>query len=117
MLGAPLQVQRLDMGHWLRFSQTGQVGYCCAGSHVHEHAISGQRTLAAIAQGDVNGARCDECAVSEDQFTSGCMIFVQMNLDNTLDHFLLSRIHSGHVDRDRKKWSRVLSRFIWTNIM
>src|SRR5258708_6608891 len=89
------------MCHRLGFSQTGRVWYCCVGSDVHEHAVSGERTFAPIAQCDVKGARCDEGAVPEDEFISCRMIFIQMNLDNTADHFALARVYASHVDGDR----------------
>src|SRR5262249_47680934 len=101
MVGTSLQVQRLDMGHRFGFSQTGSVGYCCVGSDVHEHAVSGERAFGPITQCDVKGARGDECAVAEDEFVSRRLIFVPMTLDNGVDHSTLARIYSCHVDGDR----------------
>src|SRR4051812_11923824 len=89
------------MCHRLGFRQTGGVGYGCVGSDVHEHTVSDESTFAPIAQCHVNGARCDECAVAENEFISGRAIFVQMNLDNTVDHFALARVYPNHVDGDR----------------
>ena len=74
VLGTPLQVQRFDMGHRLGFAQAGRVGYCCAGSEVHEHAVRGERTFAPIAQCDVNGARGDECAFAEDELITAILV-------------------------------------------
>src|SRR5258708_39361942 len=89
------------MGHRLGLSQTGRVEYCCVGSDVHEHAVRGERTFAPIAQCDSKRERCDESAVAEDEFISGRVIPVQMNLDNTVHHFALARVYSTHVDGDR----------------
>src|SRR5262249_28980538 len=64
----PLQVQRFDMGHRPGFSQTRRVGYRCVSAGVHENAVSGDRPFASIAQCDMNRTRCDERAVTEDEF-------------------------------------------------
>ena len=94
------------MGQRFRFRQTGRVGYCRAASEVHENALSCERTFAPIAQCDVNGARCDECAFAEDELIAailvqGRAIFIEMNPDDTVHHFALAGVNSRHVDGDR----------------
>jgi hypothetical protein len=102
VLGLPLQVERFDMRHRPGFPQTWGVGYGCMGSDVHEHAVSGERTFARIAQSDVNRVGRDECAIAEDELISGRAIFFQMNPDYVVDHGLFARVYANHVDSD---WS------------
>src|ERR1700761_230992 len=91
------------MRHGLGFSQAGRIGYGCTASDVHEYALSGERTFAAVTQCDLHGARGDKYAVAEDEFITSGVIFVQMNLDDPLDHLALALVDPRHVDHNRPR--------------
>src|ERR1700733_3611805 len=101
MLGTPPQVQRFDVSHRFGFPEPRRVRHGCVSSHVHEYTVSGEHTLASIAETDMNDTRSHERAVAPNEFSTRRLIFVQMNLDDPLHHLALTVVDSGHVDGDR----------------
>ena len=101
MLGTPPQVQRFDMSHRFGCPEPRRVRHGCVGSHVHEYAVSGEHTLASIAETDLHGTRRHERAVAPNEFSPRRLISVQMELNNPVHHLALAVVDSGHVDGER----------------
>jgi hypothetical protein len=98
VFGEALPVERLDMRQGLGILQPGDVRYGGVTSHVHKYPLAGQRSLAAIAQTDVQGARSNERTFSENQLGAGRVVLIEMNPNEIIHHIALSRINSRHVD-------------------
>ena len=102
--GPPSLSKRIDMRHRFRIRKPRYIWYRCVGSDVHEYALRGNCPFAAVAQSDLESTRSGELSIRPNQFSAGCLILIDMDFDQVLYHFSLSRIDADHVDGDRSSF-------------
>src|SRR5260370_12869832 len=86
------------MGHWPGIPQPGHVRHGCVGSNVHEYALRGKRPFTAVAQSNLESPLFDEPSIAENQFSSRCVVLIEMEPDKVVNHLTLSCVHSSHID-------------------
>jgi hypothetical protein len=89
------------MRHRFRIRKARYRWYRCVGSDIHEYAFSYECPFAAVAQRDLESTRSGESSIPPNQFGSGCLILIELDFHQVVDHFSLSRVDAGHVDDDR----------------
>lgn len=66
-------------------------------SDIDHTLISEQQAAAALIQRHLEGSRVDETAAAHDEFGTAFLIGIQMELDLTIDHVLLTPSYFTHV--------------------
>src|SRR5271170_5709926 len=65
-----IEIERLDMGHWIRRGEPGNIGHRRARTQVEEDALADNPSSAAIVERDFNSSWSDEPAFAHDQLYS-----------------------------------------------
>ncbi len=69
-----------------------------ARSCVDEDPLASKDARAAIDERNLNRPRFNKTALAHDQLCAERFVFVEMNLDQPVDHPALVRAHAGHID-------------------
>ena len=68
-----IEIERLDMSHRIRRGEPGNIGHRRVRTQVEEHTLANNPPSAAIVERDFNRFRSDETAFTHDQFYSGVL--------------------------------------------
>src|SRR4029077_18313778 len=95
-----IEIERLDMGHWIRRCEPGNIGHRRVRTQVEEHTFADNPSSAAIVERDLNGSRSNEAAFTHDQFYSGVRGTLGVELMFRFDHLAFALLNAGHVDSE-----------------
>src|SRR5580658_4807659 len=93
-----IEIERLNMGHRIRRGQPRNIGHRRVRTEVEEHTFGNNPPSAAIVERDLERLRSNEAAFTHDQFYSGVLSTLGVELMFLFDHFALALLNAGHVD-------------------
>src|SRR5271155_3121505 len=92
-----IEIKRLDMGHRIRRGEPGNIGHRRVRTQVKEHTFGNNPPTAAIVECDLKRFRSNEAAFAHDQFYSGVLGTLGVELMFLFDHLAFALLNTGHV--------------------
>ncbi len=98
MFGQPFEIERFDMRHRRGGGKSGHVRYGGTRAHIEEDTFTAQAASPAGVQRHLHGLRLGEAGFAHDQLRTAGFEFVEVELDQILDHLSFTAKHAGHID-------------------
>src|ERR1700722_10952824 len=95
-----IEIERLDMGHWIRRCEPGNIGNRRVRTQVEEHTYADNPSSAAMVERPLDRSRSDEAAFTHNQFYSGVRGTIGVELMFLFDHLAFALLTAGHVDSE-----------------
>ena len=95
-----IEIERFDMGHRIRRGEPWNIGHRRMRTEVEEHTFGNNPPSAAIVERDLKRFRRNEAAFTHDQFYSGVLGALGVELMFLFDHLALALLNAGHVDSE-----------------
>src|SRR5271165_857734 len=100
VLGQTIQFQRFNVGQRFGFFEAGHIGKGRACADVQKDPIARKNERGAIVRSHLDRLWRHEARFAHNQLGAAVFEFIEVHLDEAVDHLALARADGGHVDRN-----------------